>query len=224
MNAFAEPAPSTDIYIDATQTDPTATVHEMLHVNTGPGFISAVGRAINEGITQRFATQAIAASGNSLVGSENTYQQEQRVVTELIKVVGEPIVRHAYFNGAATLIETYHRLMGADTFALLKSTLEPDTQAGYDAAVLMLVPPGVTQRIAAIKAVLGGWWVSGDDFQMIASIVDAASATERMQIYGEIEPLVKTLWTEAKRSRLRQILMAALPAVNDQPQGDTMVA
>jgi hypothetical protein len=88
----------------------------------------------------------------------------------------------------------------------------------------MLVPPGVTQRIAAIKAVLGGWWVSGDDFQMIASIVDAASATERMQIYGEIEPLVKTLWTEAKRSRLRQILMAALPAVNDQPQGDTMVA
>ena len=224
MNAFAEPAPSTDIYIDATQTDPTATVHEMLHVNTGPGFIAAVGRAINEGITQRFAAQAIAATGNSLTGSENTYQQEQRVVTELIRVVGEPIVRHAYFNGAATLIETYNRLMGADTFALLKSTLSPDTQAGYDAAVAMLVPPGATQRIAAITAVLNGWWVSDDDFKIIASIVDAADAPERMRIYNDITPLVKTLWSEAKRSRLRQILMRGMPAVNDQPQGDTVIA
>jgi hypothetical protein len=224
MNAFAEPEPSTDIYIDATQTDPTATVHEMLHVNTANGFISTVGRAINEGITQRFAAQAISASGNSLAGSENTYQAEQRVVEALIKVVGEPIVRHAYFNGAATLLDTYQRLMGADTFALLNSTLNPDTQAGYDAAVLMLVPPGVTQRIASIKAILNGWWVSGDDFQMIASIVDAANATERMQIYSEIEPLVKSLWTEEKRSRLRQILMRAMPAVHVPSQGDTVTA
>lgn len=222
-NAFAEPDPSTNIFIDATQTDPTATVHEMLHVNTAPGFTLAVGRAINEGITQRFATQAILASGNAVTGSERTYQQEQRVVTHLILVVGEPVVRQAYFNGANTLIDAYNSVMGADTFALLKATLAPDSQAGYDAAVEMLVPPSLTQKISSINAILDGWWVSGDDLTMIERIVSTCSDSDKMEIWMRISPRVDELWFESKRVRLRGILGVGMPAVNDQPQGDSVL-
>ncbi len=223
-NAFAEPAPSTKIFIDATQTDPTATVHEMLHVNTAVGFIGSVGRAINEGITQRLATQAIVASGNSVVGSERTYQQEQRVVTKLVEILGEGIVKRAYFNGAASLIDTYNSLMGADSFALLKATLEPDSAAGYDAAVAMLVPPSVTQKIAVINAILDGWWVSANDFETIASLVSACSGEEKMEIWTRVFPRVKELWTEARRARLRAILSPGMPATRDVSGIDTMIA
>ncbi|MBK9051143.1 MAG: hypothetical protein IPL78_09560 [Chloroflexi bacterium] len=43
MNAFAEPSPGTSIWVDATGSDPTATVHEMLHINTAADFRAAVG-------------------------------------------------------------------------------------------------------------------------------------------------------------------------------------
>lgn len=222
-NAFAEPDPSTNIFIDATQTDPTATVHEMLHVNTAAGFTLAVGRAINEGITQRFATQAIAATGNALTGSENTYQQEQRVVAQLILVVGEDVIRRSYFNDANILIEAYNAVMGADTFALLKSTLAPDTTAGYDAAVRMLVPPSLEQKLNSINAILDGWWVSGDDLTMIERIVSTCSDSQKMEIWQRVSPRVNELWFEWKRDRLRQILNVGMPAVNDQPTGDSVL-
>ena len=223
--AFAEPAPSTKIFIDATQTDPTATVHEMLHVNTSAGFVGVVGRAVNEGITQRLATQAVAATGNSLTGSENTYQQEQGVVTALIAVVGEGVVKQAYFQDAKILTETYEAMMGKDSWALLKSTLNPDTAAGYTAAIAMLVPPSVTQKIASINTLLDGWWVSANDLDIIERIVASCGEAEKLDIWAAISPRVKELWSDAKQARLRAILGIGAFTGPDAPEGgDTQMA
>ena len=220
-NAFAEPAPSTNIFIDATQTDPTATVHEMLHVNTSAAFVSAVGRAVDEGITQRLATEAVASTGNSLAGSESTYQSEQNVVTALIGVVGEGVVKQAYFQGSTILTETYDAMMGEDSWALLKTTLNPDTAAGYAAAIAMLVPPSVTQKIASINTIIDGWWVSGNDLDIIGRIVASCGDAEKAQIWAAISPRVSDLWFESKRDRLRAILgTGGYPAGADPVPGD----
>lgn len=130
MNAFAEPSPGTSIWVDATGSDPTATVHEMLHINTAADFRAAVGEIVNEGTTQRLAMQAVQAAGASVVGSENTYQQEQAVVEALAGKVGSDTITNAYFNGAATLTSAYDTAMGAGSWAMLKALLDANDFAG----------------------------------------------------------------------------------------------
>jgi hypothetical protein len=201
-NAFAY---SGSIWIDATQTDPTATVHEMLHVNTAPGFLNMVGRAVNEGITQRLAVRAVQASGNSVVGSERTYVQEQRVVTALVGVIGEGNLVSAYFNDPNILVNTYNAVMGENTFAILKRTLNADTQEGYDAAVNLLKPPSIQQKISLINAALD-WWVSDNDLNIIERIVSTCSASDKAKIAAAIQPRIITLTDLGQRMRLRIIL------------------
>lgn len=150
-NAFAYQG---SIWIDATQTDPTATVHEMLHVNTAPNFLENVGRAINEGITQRLAVQAVQATGESVTGSESTYVEEQRVVEALVGVIGESNIVSSYFNDPNIMINTYNTLMGTDAFTALKTTLNADTQEGYDAAVGILQPISFEVKLALIQIYL----------------------------------------------------------------------
>ena len=202
-NAFAY---SGEIWIDATQTDPTATVHEMLHVNTASGFLGTAGRAINEGITQRLAVKAVKATGQSVAGSENTYQSEQGIVAKLIGVVGEGVVQNAYFNDPGMLVTAYETLMGSRSFAILKRTLN-DTAEGYTAAGRILAPPSTRQKLAAINALLD-WWVSDDDLTIIDSIVSTCSAEEKAKIAKAIQPRIVSLGNLGQRIRLRITLGA----------------
>jgi hypothetical protein len=201
-NAFAS---GNDIYIDTTQTDPTATVHEMLHVNTAAGFLALVGRAVNEGITQRLAVKAVQATGQSVRGSESTYQQEQGVVSALINVVGEGTIQEAYFNDPNRLVTGYEAVMGEDSFEVLKRTLD-DTPAGYAAALKILKPPSVLQKIAAINVLLE-WWVSDTDLDLIQSIVSTCGLGQRLIILAAIWPRTGSLFSPRQRKRLRLILI-----------------
>jgi hypothetical protein len=138
-NAFAEPPPDTGIYVFGGGPDPTATVHEMLHINAAVGFTAKVGRVINEGITQRLAVAAVKAQGNSVVGSENTYQSEQGIVAELVKLITEDTIKTAYFGGADTLITAYEAKMGSNQFAVLKALLATNDYTG--ALAILKTPP-----------------------------------------------------------------------------------
>jgi len=200
-NAFAH---SGRIWIDATQTDPTATVHEMLHVNTASSFLTTVGRVINEGTTQRFALRVIRASGHAVTGSERTYVQEQDIVNRLVPIIGEGTLQNAYFNNPSILVQTYEALMGARSFAVLKRTLN-DTAAGYTAAQRLLRPPSAATRIAAINTLLD-WWVSDSDLDIIESIFMAADAGDRATIRAAVEPRAISLTSLGQRFRFRAIL------------------
>jgi hypothetical protein len=199
-NAFAYQG---SIWIDATQTDPTATVHEMLHVNTASGFLSTCGRVINEGTTQRLALQAVRSSGHSVAGSERTYVQEQAIVTRLIPIVSEAVLQNAYFNNPSALVETYESLMGASAFAVLKRTLN-DTPEGYTAAQRILRPPSAATRVALINTLLD-WWVSDADLDHIERIYMSANTGDRAAIRRAIEPRLISLTSLGQRFRLRAI-------------------
>jgi len=141
-NAFAEPPPDTGIYVFGGGDDPTATVHEMLHINAAVGFTGKVGRVINEGITQRLAVAAVKAQGNSVAGSEDTYQDEQGIVAELVKLITEDTIKNAYFGGADPLIAAYEAKMGANQFAVLKAILDNDDYTG--GLAILKTPPAPT--------------------------------------------------------------------------------
>lgn len=201
-NAFAY---NGSIWIDATQTDPTATVHEMLHVNTAAGFLTMVGRAVNEGITQRLALRAVQSTGNSVVGSEFTYVQEMRVVDALVRVIGDGNLVNSYFNDPNILVTTYNAVMGENTFNILKRTLNADSQEGYDAAVRLLQPPTIEQKVSLVNALLD-WWVSDNDLDLIERIVSTCSDEDRARIAKAIQPRYNSLGSFGQRIRLRIIL------------------
>ncbi|MCA9988632.1 MAG: hypothetical protein KDE59_30205, partial [Anaerolineales bacterium] len=199
-NAFAYEG---NIWIDATQTDPTATVHEMLHVNTASSFLSTVGRVINEGTTQRFALRVIRNSGHSVAGSERTYVQEQGIVNQLVAIISEGVLENAYFNNPQALVDTYESLLGASSFAVLKRTLN-DTAAGYTAAGRILRPPSAQTRIALINTLLD-WWVSDTDIDHVERIYVSANTSDRAAIRTAIEPRLTSLTSLGQRFRLMAV-------------------
>ena len=184
--------------------NPTTTVHEMLHINTASTFRSTVGEVINEGMTERLAVQAVAAQGNSVVGSENTYAPQRASVGKLIAIVGEQTMKQAYFNGGQTFIEVYNRLMGRNSFTALKRLLDPLPPL-YSAADTVMQPPSATQRIATINALLD-WWVSDNDLTIVEGVFSAATEADKASIRTAIQPRITSLTDMGQRARLRAIL------------------
>jgi hypothetical protein len=201
LNGFADAG---RIWIDSTTTDPTTTVHEMLHINTASTFRATVGEVINEGMTERLAVQAVRAQGDSIVGSENTYAPQRASVEKLIGIVGERTMQTAYFNGGQTFIEAYNRIMGSNSFTALKRLLDP-LPPNYTAADAVMQPPSATQRIAAINALLD-WWVSDNDLTVVQAVFSAASESDKATIRTAIQPRITSLSDLGQRTRLRAIL------------------
>ncbi len=204
-NAFAEPEPGTNIWIDASGTDPTATVHEMLHINTASGFRAAVGEIVNEGTTQRLAVRAVQATGSSVAGSENTYQREQEVVEGIANIVGDDVVTNAYFNGAENLISTYEDLVGETGWTILKALLDANN---FDTANVLLRNSASRARIRQINRLLEGW-VGESDLAGIEEVYNSSSAPEKEAIRAAIEPRThEVFWRQSTRIRVREIIEA----------------
>lgn len=217
-NAFAY---NGSIWIDATQTDPTATVHEMLHVNTAPGFLTMVGRTINEGITQRLAVRAVQATGQSVTGSESTYIEEQRVVEALVGVIGDDNLVNAYFNDPNILVNTYEAVMGAGTFPALKATLSADTQAGYDAAVRLLQPVSFETKLALIEVLL--WPIfSPPDLPRIGRIISTMGDFEKLMLQIELSDEMEDM-DFFTRAMLQSMLGMPGTPESGEPAGETPV-
>jgi hypothetical protein len=120
LNGFAD---ADKVWVDLETTDPTTTVHEMLHINTAAGFRAAVGEIVNEGMTERLAIKAMVAAGDSVTGSEATYTKERAFVDKLLTLVPEATAIHAYFNGADKLIDAYESVGGKGSWATLLAEL-----------------------------------------------------------------------------------------------------
>ena len=120
LNGFAD---ADKVWVDMETTDPTTTVHEMLHINTDSGFRAAVGEIVYEGMTERLAIKAMLAAGDTVTGSEGTYTKERAFVDKLLAMVPEATAIDAYFNGAAKLITAYETIGGAGSWAKLLAEL-----------------------------------------------------------------------------------------------------
>lgn len=132
LNGFADKG---KVWVDMESTDPTATVHEMLHINTASDFRGSVGEIVNEGITERLAIKAMVAAGDAVTGSENTYTKERAFVDKLLAMVSEATAIDAYFNGAAKLVTAYETIGGTGSWATLKAELVKNDYAKAEAAL-----------------------------------------------------------------------------------------
>jgi hypothetical protein len=117
MGGFTDPITGA-IYINAQNAVESATPHELLHANASPDFLQAVGVALNEGITESLALDALAAGG---VRAEKVpaYAKEREVATAIAKRTGQELLLRAYFNGGSALTD-FVDAIGRDTVESLK--------------------------------------------------------------------------------------------------------
>ena len=140
MGGFTDPATGT-VYINAQNAVESATPHELLHTNASPEFLQAVGVALNEGITELLALDALANSG---VRAEKApaYPKERTLAGAVIKLAGRERVLRAYFNGGPSLAEFVNAL-GIDT---LKSVKQSTAGGDVDAALSLLGDAALARR------------------------------------------------------------------------------
>jgi hypothetical protein len=115
-------APNSKVYLLKRTALPTATAHEMLHMNTAADFRDTCGEALNEGTTEHLAIKALNKAGIATSGSgvAVAYPDQVKMVQKVIKIVGEAALIDAYFNGAQKLVNAIDALEGPGAFAKLK--------------------------------------------------------------------------------------------------------
>ena len=176
------------IYVQKDTVLPTATAHELLHVNTAADFRKMVGEAINEGTTEHLAIKAVRAAGLPTAGSTGAkaYPQQVGAVGKLIKVVGEAALIEAYFNGAESLVRAYEAIM-PHTFAELKGT--GSLSVTHMAA--LLVPRTPTQKAAIVAGRLAlAPFLRTTDVAIINAVLDS-DPSDVGTIKGTVGPMVE---------------------------------
>lgn len=136
LGGFTDPSTG-DVYINAQLAVESAMPHELLHANASPEFLQAVGVALNEGVTENLALEALA---NGRVRAEKVpaYAGYRAVAAALAKITGRERLLGAYFNGGPQLAELV-AAVGADTLAQVKGAV-----AGSDAATAVRILEAVS--------------------------------------------------------------------------------
>ena len=103
-------------YINKSAAVSTTTPHEMLHLNTSKEFDAGTSSALDEGCTQWLANKALEKAKIPLPKNPS-YVEETEVADTLVALVGEELVKKAYFKGEMlALTKEVDDILGAGTF------------------------------------------------------------------------------------------------------------
>lgn len=118
MGGFTNPV-NGDVYINAELAVASAMPHELLHANAAPEFLQTVGVALNEGITEQLALDAMAVSG---VKAEKVpaYADYRAIASAIAEITGRDRLVSAYFNGGQQLAD-FVASLGAGRLAMVKA-------------------------------------------------------------------------------------------------------
>lgn len=127
MGGFTDPQTGT-VYVNGQTAVESAMPHELLHANASPDFLQAVGVAVNEGVTEQLALDALARSG---VRAEKApaYAQYRELAAAIVAVTGRDRLLKAYFNGGQDLAELTAAL-GTGTVDQVKAAAAANNTAG----------------------------------------------------------------------------------------------
>ena len=127
MGGFTDPVTG-DVYINAELAVESAMPHELLHANAAPEFLQTVGVALNEGVTEQLALDAMAASG---VRAEKVpaYAAFRGIARAIVDITGRDRLLGAYFNGGQQLAD-FVTALGAETLAKVKALAATHDTAG----------------------------------------------------------------------------------------------
>ena len=85
--------------------------HELIHRNSSGDFKKALGKDLNEGVTDRFASQI---SGVTL-GDTHKYANQRRIADALARDLDEETLMKAYFQGDKDAIARIRKAIPKDT-------------------------------------------------------------------------------------------------------------
>lgn len=139
LSGFTDPTTGT-VYVNAANAVESNVPHELLHANASPDFLLSVGVAINEGVTEQLALDAMAGSGLA-VERVPAYPQERALAEAIVKLTGRDRLVQAYFNGGSHLAE-FVAAIGADTLTQVKNVSAGSGLAAALAIVESAVPSG----------------------------------------------------------------------------------
>lgn len=139
MGGFTDPVTGA-VYVNAQTALASHVPHELLHANASPDFLLTVGVAVNEGVTEQLALDAMAASALRIEKAP-AYPQERALVASILKLTGRDLLVRAYLNGGSDLAE-FVAALGADTLAKVKGAAAGDDVAGASAAVEAVASKG----------------------------------------------------------------------------------
>ena len=109
-------------------------LHEATHLYSNSAVRTTYGSQVNEGITEYF-TRIIVREQN-LPERTGLYDDEYGEVTALVKICGEDVLRHAYFEGnIAGLQSAIDTARGAGTFATWVAAMQAEDWATARAAL-----------------------------------------------------------------------------------------
>ena len=132
MGGFTDPATGA-IYINQETAETSHVPHEVLHANASPDFLLTVGVAINEGVTEQLALDALAGSGLRAEDAP-AYAAERELAAAILKVTGRDRLLQAYFNGGQHLAE-FVAAIGPDALAKAKNAAAANNVASALAVV-----------------------------------------------------------------------------------------
>jgi hypothetical protein len=137
MGGFTHPVTGA-VYINGQTAVESAMPHELLHANAAPEFLQTVGVAINEGVTEQLALDALAASG---VRAEKApaYASYRALARVIVNITGRDRLLGAYFNGGQQLAD-FVTALGADTLAKAKAAIV-GTEVGHAIRILEATAP-----------------------------------------------------------------------------------
>jgi len=137
MGGFTDPSTGA-VYINGQTAVESHVPHELLHANASPDFLAAVGVAVNEGVTEQLALDAVATSGLS-VEKVPAYAQERALTAAIVTLTGRDSLVQAYFNGG-THVEAFVAAIGAETLTKIKNAV-----TGHDMTGAM----GIVEAVAS---------------------------------------------------------------------------
>jgi hypothetical protein len=88
-------------YVIQTRGNPGTVIHEALHLHSNPAVRDTYGTNVNEGMTEYFVRQIT----DPLRIARDNYEEQYVQVRDLASIVGEAVMRSAYFQGDTAALE-----------------------------------------------------------------------------------------------------------------------
>ena len=181
--------------------------HEMLHANSAGDMVTALGRDVDEGMTESLTQKAFRDAGYS--GSGGYFVSQIAFVGRLGAIVGENTMKFAYFRGVGILRSMMENVLEEgvfDRFAIEVKRRNWDWLNPFFTSYQRLVTASeIDKKVAAVNSLLD-WWVSEADINHMQNIWNGSSEEERRHIRQAVLARVTSLNNHAQRVRLRSMV------------------
>lgn len=180
-------------------------VHEMIHANASPDFVTKFGRGMDEGMTEKLTRRAFTSAGYA--APTGYFETEISQVDTLGSLFGEGTLEAAYFGGPQIFESMFLGVTDdEDEYVKFCSQVRANNWDWLGSFAnrwrQLMGKSEVEKKIGAIQEHLS-WLVGSEDVTHVENIIASCTPDEKAQIRTAVLPLVNSLMDHGFRARLR---------------------